>query len=173
MNTVEFTNMLNSMTYDQYLDTLNRFGIPAVENTESNEYLAKYALQGEREGIEPNQIPFYASKKLVDLFNSMPYLATKHQKVVDTKPAKIVKAKIKATKSAKVTQPATESKPAQKAPKAAKPAKVRHADFAIVARPDRGGYEGWVSGRAEAFRPTVEKVQAFFQKKYGQEGFVV
>ena len=48
--------------------------------------------------------------------------------------------------------------------------KVKYKDFTIVARPDRGGFEGWYGGRAEAFRPTVEKVQAFFQKKYDQTG---
>ena len=55
----------------------------------------------------------------------------------------------------------------------AKPAKVKYPDFTIVARPDRGGFEGWYGGRAEAFRTTAEKVQAFFQKKYQQTGKVV
>lgn len=52
----------------------------------------------------------------------------------------------------------------------ARKAQVRHPDFTIVFRKDRNGYEGWHSGKAEAFRPTVEKVNLFFQKKYGKVG---
>jgi hypothetical protein len=51
--------------------------------------------------------------------------------------------------------------------------RVKHGDFTIVERKDRGGWEGWYAGKAEAFRPTVEKVNAFFQKKYGQTGNVL
>jgi hypothetical protein len=51
--------------------------------------------------------------------------------------------------------------------------RVKHGDFVIVERKDRGGWEGWYAGKAEAFRPTVEKVNAFFQKKYGQTGNVL
>ncbi len=52
----------------------------------------------------------------------------------------------------------------------ARKAAIRHPDFTIVFRQDRNGYEGWHSGKAEAFRPTVEKVNLFFQKKYGKTG---
>jgi hypothetical protein len=52
----------------------------------------------------------------------------------------------------------------------ARKAAIRHPDFTIVFRKDRNGYEGWHSGKAEAFRPTVEKVNLFFQKKYGKVG---
>lgn len=52
----------------------------------------------------------------------------------------------------------------------ARKAAIRHPDFTIVFRKDRNGYEGWHSGKAEAFRPTVEKVNLFFQKKYGKIG---
>jgi hypothetical protein len=52
----------------------------------------------------------------------------------------------------------------------AKKAAVRYPDFTIVFRKDRNGYEGWYGGKAEAFRKTKEKVDAFFQKKYGQPG---
>lgn len=187
-NTQEFIQTINGMTYDQYLDVLNRFGIPAVENTESNEYLAKYCLQAEREGIEPKQIPFYASRKLVELFNNLPYLATKHRnpvvaavvKTPKVKTPKIVKEKTMQvqteTKAAKATKrAATKAVKATKTKtkKVAKVARVKHTDFAIVARPDRGGYEGWMEGKAIAFRDTIEKVQTYFQKKYGKQGFIV
>jgi hypothetical protein len=62
--------------------------------------------------------------------------------------------------------------PAKKA-SVAKPKKIKYPDFTIVARPDRGGYEGWYGGKAEAFRETAEKVHTFFQKKYQQAGQVL
>jgi hypothetical protein len=52
-------------------------------------------------------------------------------------------------------------------------AKIKYPDYSIVFRSDRNGYEGWFGGKAEAFRPTVEKVQAFFMKKYGTNGSVI
>ena len=55
----------------------------------------------------------------------------------------------------------------------ARKAAVRFPDFTIVHRKDRNGYEGWYGGKAEAFRKTAAKVEAFFQKKYGQPGTVV
>ena len=55
----------------------------------------------------------------------------------------------------------------------AKKAAVRYPDFTIVFRKDRNGYEGWYGGKAEAFRKTKEKVDGFFQKKYGQPGQVL
>jgi hypothetical protein len=55
----------------------------------------------------------------------------------------------------------------------ARKALVRHPDFTIVKRQDRNGYEGWHSGKAEAFRKNIDKVQAFFKKKYGQTGTYV
>ena len=62
---------------------------------------------------------------------------------------------------------------AAKTTKASKPTgKAKYEDFTIVPRPDRGGFEGWYGGKAEAFRGTVEQVQKFFTKKYGQAGTV-
>ncbi len=55
----------------------------------------------------------------------------------------------------------------------ARKALIRHPDFTIVKRPDRNGYEGWYGGKAEAFRKNIDKVQAFFKKKYGQTGTYV
>lgn len=55
----------------------------------------------------------------------------------------------------------------------ARKALVRHPDFTIVYRADRKGYEGWYGGKAEAFRKNIDKVQAFFKKKYGQTGTYV
>lgn len=52
----------------------------------------------------------------------------------------------------------------------ARKAATRYPDFTIVFRKDRNGFEGWYGGKAEAFRPTVEKVNLFFQKKYGKVG---
>ena len=55
----------------------------------------------------------------------------------------------------------------------AKKAAVRYPDFTIVFRKDRNGFEGWYGGKAEAFRKTAEKVDGFFQKKYGQAGQIL
>lgn len=55
----------------------------------------------------------------------------------------------------------------------ARKALVRYPDFTIVKRADRNGYEGWYGGKAEAFRKNIDKVQAFFKKKYGQTGTYV
>ena len=55
----------------------------------------------------------------------------------------------------------------------ARKALVRYPDFTIVKRADRNGYEGWHSGKAEAFRKNIDKVQAFFKKKYNQTGTYV
>lgn len=55
----------------------------------------------------------------------------------------------------------------------ARKAAVRYPDFTIVFRKDRNGYEGWYGGKAEAFRKTAEKVDGFFQKKYGQAGQIL
>ena len=55
----------------------------------------------------------------------------------------------------------------------ARKAAIRFPDFSIVHRKDRNGYEGWYGGKAEAFRKTAEKVDAFFQKKYGQAGVLM
>lgn len=55
----------------------------------------------------------------------------------------------------------------------ARKAQVRHPDFTIVFRKDRNGYEGWYGGKAEAFRKTAAKVEAFFMKKYGKPGTVL
>jgi hypothetical protein len=55
----------------------------------------------------------------------------------------------------------------------ARKALVRYPDFTIVKRADRKGYEGWYGGKAEAFRKNIDKVQAFFKKKYNQTGTYV
>lgn len=55
----------------------------------------------------------------------------------------------------------------------ARKALVRYPDFTIVKRADRKGYEGWYGGKAEAFRKNIDKVQAFFKKKYNQTGVYV
>lgn len=81
---------------------------------------------------------------------------------VAPKPAKVPKV-AKAAKTAKAPKTTKASKPTGKA---------KYEDFTIVPRPDRGGFEGWYGGKAEAFRGTVEQVQKFFTKKYGQAGTV-
>jgi hypothetical protein len=97
-------------------------------------------------------------------------------KIIKEKPS-VVKPKIK-TKSRSVAKPKSiKVKPSVVKPKiktkSRSVAKIKYPDYSIVFRADRNGFEGWFGGKAEAFRPTVEKVQAFFMKKYGTNGSVI
>lgn len=84
---------------------------------------------------------------------------------VNTDTVSVVKP-VKQPKSVSVVKPT-------KSVKKVSIAKIKYPDYSIVFRADRNGYEGWFGGKAEAFRPTVEKVQAFFMKKYGTNGSVI
>mgnify|MGYP003347023377 CR=1 FL=1 len=112
---------------------------------------ADYLVQGVSKGLTGASLVQYAEANVKRLQAVMPHLKGK-ETVVGPSVVPVTKPKVKPSVAKKTTK------------------KVKHPDFTIVARPDRGGFEGWYGGRAEAFRPTVEKVQAFFQKKYDQTG---
>ena len=163
MNSVEFTDNLNKMNMNDFKEVLAKYEVAPFDNPAENEYFAKYLLNGERNGLVGIKNVAKARELTTKLFVDMPHLKVKYNDPL--KAALTMSKPIKAPKVAKVT--------GDKAPKVAKTAKVKWPDFAIVYRADRGGYEGWYAGKAEAFRPTVEKVQAFFMKKYQQEGYTV
>lgn len=68
--------------------------------------------------------------------------------------------------------PAPTPKPAP-APAKKTAVKAVYNDFDILYRADRNGYEGRYGGKAEAFRSTLEQVNAFFAKKYGRTGTLI
>jgi hypothetical protein len=89
--------------------------------------------------------------------------------------SKIASKKAKASKPVVAAAPKTPAKAPAKVPDAPKvvSVKAKYPDFSIVRNEKRGGFDGFYQGKAEAFRPTAEKVSAFFVKKYGKEGVLV
>jgi hypothetical protein len=121
---------------------------------------ADYIVQGVNKGFSGDALVHYAKSNVPRIQSVMPHLKEQPSVVV---PAPVTaKAPTVKAKQPSVVKP--------KAPKAPKKAKLKFEDFTIVPRPDRGGYEGWYGGKAEAFRETAEKVHTFFQKKYQRAG---
>mgnify|MGYP006292290803 CR=1 FL=1 len=135
-------------------------GIRPANKADAHLY-ADYIVQGVQKGLTGPSLVMYAETNVARLQSVMPHLKSQEPAPVVETPS-VAKPKVKATPKPKVAKV-----------KKAKVAKRKHPDFTIVARPDRGGFEGWYGGRAEAFRDTVEKVQSFFQKKYQQSGQVL
>ena len=144
---------LKGLTPSDHFKIAKSVGIQPKDKADANLY-ADYIVQGVNKGLTGPSLVQYAEANVARLQNIMPHLKGKPQTVSVAKPT-VRKAKAKAK------------------PSVAKVTKVKYEDFTIVARPDRGGYEGWYGGRAEAFRDNVEKVQTFFQKKYQQAGQVL
>jgi hypothetical protein len=144
---------LKGLTPSDHFKIAKSVGIKPKDKADAHLY-ADYIVQGVSKGLSGPSLVQYAEANVQRLQGIMPHLKAKHQEPSVAKPtpkAKAVKAK----------------------PSVAKKTKVKYPDFTIVARPDRGGYEGWYGGKAEAFRDTVEKVHTFFQKKYQQAGQVL
>lgn len=149
--------------------------------------LTDYLVQGANSGLTGEALQAYAKEKSERLVAIMPHLARdKDNMATDAGPEPVemqLAAMPEPTETAQaasvtpVVVAAPKAAKAAKAPKAAKAAKAprgaKHADYTIVPRPDRGGWELWYAGKAEAFRPTVEKCNAFSMKKYGQPGVLL
>jgi hypothetical protein len=144
---------LKDLTPSDHFKIAKSVGIKPKDKADAHLY-ADYIVQGVSKGLSGASLVQYAEANVARLQGIMPHLKAKPQ-------------------TASVAKPATAKVKAPKAPSVAKKAKVKYPDFTIVARPDRGGYEGWYGGKAEAFRDTVEKVHSFFQKKYQQAGQVL
>jgi len=141
---------LKGLTPSDHFKIAKSVGIQPKDKADAHLY-ADYIVQGTSKGLSGASLVQYAEANVKRLQGIMPHLKEKHQVASVAKPTvRKVKAKAK--------------------PSVAKVTKVKFEDFTIVARPDRGGFEGWYGGRAEAFRTTKEKVEAFFFKKYSRLG---
>jgi hypothetical protein len=146
------------------------------------ELIADYIIQGLHLGLDPKKARTYANNMSSGLIEIMPHLGKIDfednkllseviaNKVMKTVPVNTDTVSVAKPKSIKVKPSVV--KPKIKT-KSVSVAKIKYPDYSIVFRADRNGYEGWFAGKAEAFRPTVEKVQAFFMKKYGTNGSVI
>lgn len=173
----EMVHWLKSLKSADHFKIAKSVGIHPKDKAEAHLY-ADYIVQGTNKGLTGPSLVQYAETNVARLANLMPYLRGDSQPVQRVvrnapsvaKPTKPAKAKLVVSQvgNTKVGSVVKTAKPAK-----VKTAKVKHPDFTIVHRADRGGYEGWYGGKAEAFRDTVEKVQTFFQKKYQQTGKLV
>ena len=148
-NVGEMLNFINnSVKPADHFKLAKSLGFKPSNKAEAKLY-ADYIIQGKTKGLTGPSLLMYVEQGVQKILRT-PYLVPNSEPIVAP-----IESVAKATKAPK----------AAKAPKAKR---VKHPDFAIVARPDRGGFEGWYGGKAESFRPTKEKVLAFFQKKYGK-----
>lgn len=149
---------LKGLTPSDHFKIAKSVGIQPKDKADAHLY-ADYIVQGTSKGLSGASLVQYAEANVARLQSIMPHLKEKHQV------ASVAKPTAKKTKASKKPSVAKVTKPAKP-----KTVKVKFEDFTIVARPDRGGFEGWYGGRAEAFRATKEKVEAFFTKKYDRKG---
>jgi hypothetical protein len=137
-------------------------GVKPKDKAEAHLF-ADYIVQGTSKGLTGEDLVKYAQSNVERLQAIMPHLKGQVQPQAVPETPSVAKPTTKPAKVAKEPK-------APKAPKAPKKVKLKYEDFTIVARPDRGGFEGWYGGKAEAFRPTADKVEAFFTKKYDRKG---
>lgn len=149
---------LKNLTASDHFKIAKSVGIQPKNKADAHLY-ADYIVQGTSKGLSGESLVQYAEANVARLQAIMPHLKEKHQ---------VPSVETPTTKAAKAPKTLPVAKP--KVPKAPKVTKLKYEDFTIVARPDRGGFEGWYGGRAEAFRPTADKVGAFFTKKYDRQG---
>lgn len=161
----ELVQYLKGLTPSDHFKLAKAHGIKPKDKADAQLY-AEYIVQGVSKGLVGPSLVQYAEANVQRLQSIMPHLKAKPQTASVAKPTpdKVKSIKYPA-KKASVAKPAKVAKP--------KKVKVKYPDFTIVARPDRGGFEGWYGGKAEAFRDTVEKVHTFFQKKYQKPGQVL
>ena len=153
---------LKGLSPSDHFKIAKSVGIKPKDKAEAH-LLADYIVQGTSKGLSGDALVQYAETNVKRLQEVMPHLkATPVVPSVENPTLDKVKAIKYPPKKASVAKPAK-----VKTPKATK---VKYEDFTIVARPDRGGFEGWYGGKAEAFRTTKEKVEAFFTKKYDRKG---
>jgi hypothetical protein len=157
----------------------------SINSRNKVELIADYIIQGLHIGLGAKEARSYANNMSSGLIEIMPHLGKIDMednkllsevianKVMKTVPdnmdnVSVVKPTIIKEKPS-VVKPVKPTKSVKKVSMA----KIKYSDYSIVFRSDRNGYEGWFGGKAEAFRPTVEKVNAFFIKKYGRNGNMI
>lgn len=196
----KFENRMEMMSFLKTLKPKDHFRIAKdhglkPSNKEEANLLTDYIVQGVNNGLSGEALIQYAKDRTARLIAIMPHLGRSND-VSDTNVVVDTGASIRSETGAKQSTEAVESVEAESTQGAAeavdvepvapvspvapgaskrprKVSKTKHADGTIVPRPDRGGFEGWYGGKAEAFRPTVEKVAQFFARKYPDVSVVV
>jgi len=153
----EMVKFLKGLKPSDHYRMAKAHGIKPKDHEEAH-LSADYVVQGIQKGLSGEALVAYVQSNVARLQSIMPHLKAKPQVAPVVKPTK-------------ATKPVTKKRSvAPSTPKPATPKRIKYEDFTIVYRADRGGYEGWYGGKAEAFRETQEKVQTFFQKKYQRTG---
>ena len=190
MNKMKFESKMKMLDYIKSLShedkriILKGYGYnpDSINSRNKVELIADYIIQGLHLGLDAKKARSYANNMSTGLIQVMPHLGkidTEDNKLLSEVIAnKVMKTVPVNADSVSVAKPKSiKEKPSVVKPvksvKKASVAKIKYPDYSIVFRSDRNGYEGWFGGKAEAFRPTVEKVQAFFMKKYGTNGSVI
>ena len=190
MNKMKFESKMKMLDYIKSLShedkriILKGYGYnpDSINSRNKVELIADYIIQGLHLGLDAKKARSYANNMSSGLIQVMPHLGK-----IDTEDNKLLSEVIanKVMKTVPVNADNTsvaKPKSIKEKPSVVKPvksvkktsvAKIKYPDYSIVFRSDRNGYEGWFAGKAEAFRPTVEKVQSFFMKKYGTNGSVI
>ena len=190
MNKMKFESKMKMLDYIKSLShedkriILKGYGYnpDSINSRNKVELIADYIIQGLHLGLDAKKARSYANNMSSGLIQVMPHLGKIDMEsdkllseVIANKVMKTVPVNVNNTSVAKpksIKEKPSVVKPV-KSVKKASVAKIKYPDYSIVFRSDRNGYEGWFGGKAEAFRPTVEKVQSFFMKKYGTNGSVI
>jgi len=190
MNTMKFESKMKMLDYIKSLShedkriILKGYGYnpDSINSRNKVELIADYIIQGLHLGLDAKKARSYANNMSSGLIQVMPHLGKIDiednkllseviaNKVMKTVPVNADNVSVAKPKSIKEKPSVVKPVKSVKKPSVAK---IKYPDYSIVFRSDRNGYEGWFGGKAEAFRPTVEKVQAFFMKKYGTNGSVI
>ena len=190
MNKMKFESKMKMLDYIKSLShedkriILKGYGYnpDSINSRNKVELIADYIIQGLHLGLDAKKARSYANNMSTGLIQVMPHLGkidTEDNKLLSEVIAnKVMKTVPVNTDNVSVAKPKSiKEKPSVVKPKiktkSTSVAKIKYPDYSIVFRADRNGYEGWFGGKAEAFRPTVEKVQSFFMKKYGTNGSVI
>ena len=181
---MKMLDYIKSLSHEDKRIILKGYGYnpDSINSRNKVELIADYIIQGLHLGLDAKKARSYANNMSSGLIQVMPHLGkidTEDNKLLSEVIAnKVMKTVPVNTDNVSVVKP----KSIKEKPSVVKPvksvkkpsvAKIKYPDYSIVFRADRNGYEGWFGGKAEAFRPTVEKVQAFFMKKYGTNGSVI
>ena len=181
---MKMLDYIKSLSHEDKRIILKGYGYnpDSINSRNKVELIADYIIQGLHLGLDAKKARSYANNMSSGLIQVMPHLGKIDtednkllseviaNKVMKTVPVNVDNVSVAKPKSIKEKPSVVKPVKSVKKPSVAK---IKYPDYSIVFRSDRNGYEGWFGGKAEAFRPTVEKVQAFFMKKYGTNGSVI
>jgi hypothetical protein len=181
---MKMLDYIKSLSHEDKRIILKGYGYnpDSINSRNKVELIADYIIQGLHLGLDAKKARSYANNMSSGLIQVMPHLGKIDiednkllseviaNKVMKTVPVNTDNVSVVKPKSIKEKPSVVKPVKSVKKPSVAK---IKYPDYSIVFRSDRNGYEGWFGGKAEAFRPTVEKVQAFFMKKYGTNGSVI